>query len=269
MEQLGVGSLDLTPSTSAAQGLNVRLESIDEVEPHLEGLFGVRPEIGVEVVAMPAFREDSAPAAYYQPGSLDGSRPGRFNVNLKTAPEFAHYQMHTLAYHEATPGHHFQISIARGLKGMPFFRKMIPFTAYGEGWALYVERLAIEEGFTTDPYDELGYLASDLFRSVRLVVDTGIHHKKWTREEAIAYATANTNLSEKDIVAEIERYIVIPGQACAYKVGAMEFYRLRELARERLGDRFRLSDFHDVVLSHGALPLGLLETVVENWIAEP
>ncbi len=174
--------------------------------------------------------------------------------------------MRTLAYHEAVPGHHFQVSIAQELEDMPLFRKFAPFTAYIEGWALYSERLAWELGFQDNPYDNIGRLQAELFRGVRLVVDTGIHAKRWTREQAIEYMIKNTGMAESDVVAEIERYIVMPGQACAYKVGMMKILELRAKARESLGDKFNLAEFHDVILKNGAVPLDILEELVEGYI---
>jgi uncharacterized protein (DUF885 family) len=179
------------------------------------------------------------------------------------------FGMKTLAYHEAIPGHHFQISIAMGLKGIPFFRKMIPFTAYAEGWAMYAENLAQELGmYRDDPYSELGFLDSILFRAVRLVVDTGIHYKRWTREQAIEYMESHTGQAHESVVSEIERYFVMPGQACAYKVGELKVLSLRQKAKDALGEKFDLREFHNVVLGSGALPLTLLEKSVDGFIVE-
>lgn len=175
--------------------------------------------------------------------------------------------MRTLAYHEAVPGHHYQIATQRELQGVPEFRKQTGFTAYSEGWALYSERVAWEMGFQDDPYDNLGRLQAELFRAVRLVVDTGIHAKRWTREQAIEYMRENTGIAESDVVSEIERYIVWPGQATAYKVGMMEILRLRDEARTALGDRFDIRDFHDVVLKNGPVPLHVLRELVMEYVA--
>jgi len=178
------------------------------------------------------------------------------------------FGMKTLAYHEGIPGHHFQIAIAQELKGVPFFRRMVPFTAYAEGWALYAEKLAREIGmYKDDPYSELGYLDSELFRAVRLVVDTGIHFKKWTREQAIEYMENHTASAHESVVSEIERYIVMPGQACAYKIGEIKLVELRERAKKELGDKFDLRRFHDVVLKSGSMPLSILDQVVNDYIA--
>ncbi|MDT3305656.1 DUF885 domain-containing protein [Shewanella vaxholmensis] len=241
---------------------------LDEVNAGLGDVFRIRPEAGMEVVRIPEFKEKTAPGAYYQQPAIDGSRPGRFYANLYDIKATPKYGMRTLAYHEGIPGHHFQIAVAMELEGMPLIRKMAPFTAYIEGWALYSERLAWELGFEKDPFDNIGRLQAELFRAVRLVVDTGIHHSRWTREQAIDYMKKNTGMSDRDVTAEIERYIVMPGQATAYKVGMMKILELREKAKLALGDKFDLRDFHDVVLKNGAVPLDILETLVDRYIAD-
>jgi len=239
---------------------------IDDAGQRVGALFDVRPKAGVKVERVPAFKEATAPGAYYQPPSIGGARPGTFYVNLRDPRETKRPDMRTLAYHEAVPGHHFQIAIQQELKGVPFFRRILPFTAYAEGWGLYAERVAYENGFHQDAFDSLGALQAELFRAVRLVVDTGIHRKRWTRRQAIDFMTANTGIAESEVVTEIERYIVNPGQACAYKVGQLKILELRERARERLASRFDIRRFHDVVLKNGSLPMGLLEQVVEDWV---
>jgi len=202
------------------------------------------------------------------PGDLSGSRPGVFYANLRDMKEVHKFGMKTLAYHEGIPGHHFQISIAQELKGVPFFRRLVPFTAYAEGWALYAEKLAREMGmYKEDPFGELGALDSELFRAVRLVVDTGIHYKRWTREQAIEYMEAHSAQDHDSIVSEIERYIVMPGQACAYKIGMIKILELREKARSALGEKFSLPAFHDVILRNGSMPLTILERVVEAYLS--
>jgi uncharacterized protein (DUF885 family) len=241
---------------------------LDEVNAGLGSAFDVRPSLGVAVQPVPEFAEATAPAAYYQFGSFDGTRPGIFYANMRNPAETPKFAMRTLAYHEGIPGHHFQISIAQGLEGLPFFRRVIPFTAYDEGWALYAERLAWELGFEKDPLDDLGRLRDEMMRAVRLVVDTGIHFKRWSREQAIAYMMENTGMEESEVTAEIERYFVSPGQALAYKTGMLKILELRERARAALGPRFELKKFHDQVLTHGALPLVLLERVIDDWIAQ-
>jgi uncharacterized protein (DUF885 family) len=238
---------------------------IDEIDAGMDSFFTMRPETGVEVERIEEFKEETTPLAYYSMPALDGSRPGIFYVNLRDVAEIPKFGMRTLAYHEAIPGHHFQVALAQELEGVPFFRKIIPFTAYAEGWGLYAEQVAAENGFQEDPFDRLGYLSGQLFRAARLVVDTGIHHKRWTRQEAIDYMVATTGMAEEEIVTEVERYIVFPGQACAYMVGKMEILRLRDEAREALGDAFDLREFHRVVLGSGSLPLTLLRRVVEEW----
>ena len=241
---------------------------LDDANQRVGALFDVRPKTGVSVVRVPAFKEATAPGAYYQPGSIGGSRPGAFYVNLRDPQEIKRPEMRTLAYHEGIPGHHFQITIQQQMKGVPFFRRVLPFTAYAEGWGLYAERLAYENGFHQDAFDSLGALQAELFRAVRLVVDTGIHRKHWTRQQAIDYMAANTGIPETKVVTEIERYIVNPGQACAYKVGQLKILELRERARQRLGSRFDIRRFHDVVLENGSLPMGLLERVVDEWVVQ-
>jgi len=241
---------------------------LDEVNAGLGDAFNVRPKLGVQVKPVPEFSQATAPGAYYQPGSFDGSRPGVFFANMRNPAETPKFAMRTLAYHEGIPGHHFQISIQQELKGVPFFRRVLPFTAFSEGWALYAERLAWELGFEKDPLDNLGRLRDEMMRAVRLVVDTGIHYKHWTREQAIAYMIEKTGMDEGDVTSEIERYFVAPGQALAYKAGMLKILELREGARGALGPRFKLSEFHDQVLTHGALPLSLLEQVINDWIAQ-
>jgi uncharacterized protein (DUF885 family) len=239
---------------------------LDELDAEMDKSFNLRPEAGLEVVRIPEFREKTAPGAYYNQPALDGTRPGRFYANLydiKATPKFG---MRTLAVHEGIPGHHFQIAIALELEGMPLIRRFSLFTAYVEGWALYAERLAWEQGLMPTNADNIGRLTAELFRGVRLVVDTGIHHRRWTREEAIEYMKVNTGMAETDVIAEIERYIVMPGQATAYKVGMMKILELRQKAMDSLGDRFDIKAFHDVVLKNGAVPLDILERIVDEYI---
>ena len=241
---------------------------LDNMNAALEPYFAIRPRAALKVERVPEFREKTSAGAYYQPGDLGGKRPGIFYANLRDMKEVYKFGMKTLAYHEGIPGHHFQLAIAQELKGVPFFRRMVPFTAYAEGWALYAEKLAREIGFyQDDPYGELGYLDSELFRAVRLVVDTGIHAKKWTRQEAIDYMEAHTANAHESIVSEVERYIVMPGQACAYKIGEIKMVELRDKARKALGEKFDLRKFHDLVLKNGGMPLKLLERVVDAYIA--
>lgn len=256
-----------TPEGKAAM-LKQYQAILDEVNAGLGEAFHVRPNLGVQVKAVPEFSEKTAPGAYYEPGSFDGTRPGTFYANMRDTNETPKFAMRTLAYHEGIPGHHFQISIAQELKNVPFFRRVLPFTAYAEGWALYAERLAWELGFEKDPLDNLGRLRDEMMRAVRLVVDSGIHYKHWTREQAITYMMDNTGMAESDVTAEIERYFVDPGQALAYKAGMLKILELREKARQALGAKFVLSEFHDQVLVHGSLPLALLQRVIDDWIAQ-
>ena len=251
-----------------AQVLEDYRKIITEISTGLDDWFSVQPQAGVEVERIPEFKEKTSPGAYYNGPAMDGSRPGVFYANLYDLKATPKYDMRTLAYHEAIPGHHFQIAIAQEQEGLPLIRRMAPFTAYTEGWALYSERVAWEAGFQKDPYDNIGRLRAELFRAVRLVVDTGIHAKRWTREEAIDYMSKMTGNAESDVIAEIERYIVMPGQACAYKVGMMEIMAIRADAEKRLGERFDIKAFHDVVLRNGAMPLAILRRVVDDWVKE-
>ncbi|MEY2509174.1 MAG: hypothetical protein QOH01_3503 [Verrucomicrobiota bacterium] len=230
-------------------------------------LFATVPKAKVEVQRVPVFKEATSAGAYYNGASLDGTRPGVFYANLRDMNEISKWSMRTLAYHEGVPGHHWQIATAQELKGLPQFRKLIPFTAYSEGWALYTEWLAKEAGwYDGDPFGDLGRLQAELFRAVRLVVDTGIHAKRWPREQAITYMHDKTGMGEKEVTAEIERYIVNPGQACAYKVGMLKIQELRKRAKTELGTKFDQRQFHDAVLKNGALPLDILEEQVANYI---
>ncbi len=260
----------LYPDTDAgrAQILKDFQVMIDEIDKGLAPYFNVRPKQGVRVERIPVFKEKTAPGAYYDTPAFDGSRPGIFYINLRSTGEVAKFGMRTLAYHEAIPGHHFQKTIQQELTGVPTFRKLLPFTAYAEGWALYSERLAWEIGYQKQPLDNLGRLQAEMFRSVRLVVDSGMHSKKWTREQAIAYMREKTGMPETDVVAEIERYLVMPGQALAYKVGMNTILRLRDEAKAQLGSKFNLGRFHDEVLTGGDMPMALLEQRMHQWIAE-
>ncbi|PHZ84114.1 DUF885 domain-containing protein [Paremcibacter congregatus] len=257
------------PDTDAgrAQILKDYQTIIDEVNETVSGAFNVKPRMGVDVQRVPKFSEKTAPGAYYSGPALDGSRPGTFWANLYDIKATPKYGMRTLSYHEAVPGHHFQIAIAQELKDIPMFRKFGGFTAYVEGWALYSEKLAKEMGLQDDPYDDIGRLQAELFRAVRLVVDTGMHHKRWTRDEAVDYMAKNTGMAMSDVVTEIERYIVWPGQALAYKVGMMKIVDLRAKAKKALGAKFDIRTFHDVVLTNGALPLDILAKQVEDYAA--
>ena len=229
--------------------------------------FASPPQLNIKVQRVPQFKEQTAPGAYADTGSLDGSRPGVFYVNLRDMRDIWKYQMRTLAYHEAVPGHQLQGVIAQRLSGVPTFRKVLPFTAYDEGWAVYAERLGWEMGFENDPLDNLGRLQAEMFRAVRLVVDTGIHRKHWTREQAIAYMREKTGMADSEVVSEIERYFVLPGQALAYKIGMLKILELRARAQAQLGAAFDIRRFHGVVLGSGSVPLSILEKQVDAWIA--
>ncbi|GAB4116547.1 MAG: DUF885 domain-containing protein [Wenzhouxiangellaceae bacterium] len=239
---------------------------LDEIDAGMNAAFNLRPDTGVEVRRVPEFSQDTAPGAYYQGPSLDGERPGVFFANLRNVGEIPKFGMRTLAYHEGIPGHHFQIALTQELKDLPMFRRLIPMTVFSEGWALYAEQLAFEMGYQDDPLDNLGRLQAEMFRAVRLVVDTGMHHKRWSREASIQYMLDYTGMGVDEVTAEIERYLVNPGQALAYKIGMMKILELREYARAALGERFDLKAFHDQVLTHGALPMYLLERVVHDWV---
>jgi uncharacterized protein (DUF885 family) len=239
---------------------------LDEADVRMTNWFGARPKAGMEVKRVEPFREKAAAMGQYQQGSMDGTRPGIFYANLRNMEDFPRFSMRTLAYHEGIPGHHFQVSVAQELEGLPTFRKIIPFTAYVEGWALYAERLMWELGFHTDTFDDLGRLQDEIFRAARLVVDTGLHHKRWTRQQAIDYMVQTTGMAGADIASEVDRYIVWPGQACSYKVGMLKILELRERAKAALGAKFSLKDFHDVVLLDGALPLDILQQRVERYV---
>ena len=241
---------------------------IDEISAGLDPYFATRPRAKVVVKAVPALSQKTAPAAYYVDPALDGSRPGIFYANLHDVAMTPRFVMRTTAYHEAVPGHHLQAAIAQELHGLPIFRRLVFFTAYLEGWALYAERLAWEAGYEKDPLDNLGRLQAELFRSVRLVVDTGLHRKRWTREQAIDYMRATTGMPEREVIIEVERYLVNPGQALAYKVGMMKILKLRERAQRALGSKFDLREFHDVVLTNGPMPLATLERVVDEYVAQ-
>lgn len=268
LQALGEEERFLYPDTDDGrqQILDDFTKIVADANAGLDAAFNLRPKASVEVVRVPEFKEANATAAYYDSPAFDGSRPGRFYVNLRNVDEHTRFNMRTLAYHEAIPGHHFQLALAQEMEDVPFFRRVIPFTAYVEGWALYAEVVADESGFHPDPYSRLGYLQGQLFRAVRLVIDTGIHAKRWTREQALEYMLENTGMPETDVISEIERYIVNPGQACAYKVGQLHILALRRRAMERMGPLFDSKSFHDVILANGAMPLTLLEQQVDRWI---
>jgi uncharacterized protein (DUF885 family) len=240
---------------------------VDGMRPELSKLFGRLPKADLIVVPTEAFREQGAAAADYNQGTPDGSRPGRFNVNTYKAQDRTTLTIESTAYHEALPGHHLQISIAQELEGLPEFRKFTGPTAYAEGWALYSERLPKELGFYKDPYSDYGRLNDEMLRAIRLVVDTGVHHLKWSRAQMVDFFRAHGSMDEVDIQSETDRYIANPGQALAYKIGQLKILELREKAKSELGSRFVISSFHDEVLGGGALPLSLLERRIQRWLS--
>lgn len=241
---------------------------IDSMRTRLDELFITKPKAEMIVKQVEAFREKSASKAFYQAPAPDGSRPGTYYANLYDIMAMPKYQMEALAYHEGIPGHHMQLSIAQELENVPMFRKFGGYTAYSEGWGLYTELIPKEMGFYSDPYSDFGRLAMELWRACRLVVDTGIHAKKWTREEGIAYYVDNTPNAESDAVKMVERHIVMPSQATAYKIGMNKILEIREEAKQKLGDKFDIREFHDVVLTNGAVPLNVLEDMVNEWVGE-
>ncbi len=239
---------------------------IDHMKGRLDELFLVKPKADLIVKAVEPFREESAGKAFYSQPSMDGKRPGTYYANLHNMKDMPKYQMEALAYHEGIPGHHMQIAISQELENIPKFRKFGGYTAYIEGWGLYTELLPKEIGLYQDPYSDFGRLAMELWRACRLVVDTGIHAKKWTREQAIQYLVDNTPNAKTEAVNAIERYIVMPAQATAYKVGMIKIMELRSKAKTALGDKFDIREFHDVVLKNGAVPLDVLESLVDDYI---
>jgi uncharacterized protein (DUF885 family) len=240
---------------------------IDEMRNRLDDFFTVKPKAPLVVKKVEPFREQGSAGAFYEQPAPDGSRPGAYYVNTIDMRGVPIFEMETLAHHEAIPGHHMQIAIAQELTGIPKFRKFGGNTAYVEGWALYAEYFPKEFGFYKDPYQDFGRLYDELLRAVRLVVDTGLHAKKWTREQTMDYFRKNTPNPERDIFTETNRYIVWPGQATAYKVGQLKILELRELAKKELGAKFDIREYHDLVLKDGAVPLDLLEENVRAWIA--
>ena len=241
---------------------------INTMKGRLDELFITKPKADLLVKAVEPFREASAGQAFYQSPAPDGSRPGTYFANLYRMSDMAKYQMESLAYHEGIPGHHMQISIAQELENMPKFRLFGGYTVFSEGWGLYSELVPKEIGMYSDPYADFGRLSGELYRACRLVVDTGIHAKRWSREKALAYMADNVPHSEGYNVRQIERYIVMPSQATAYKIGMLKILELRATATEALGDKFDIRQFHDVVLRDGSVSLSILENNVQKWIAE-
>lgn len=241
---------------------------INTMKSRLDELFHIKPKADLIVKAVEPFREKSAGKAFYEAPSMDGKRPGTYYANLHNMKDMPNYMLEALAYHEGIPGHHMQIAIAQELENIPKFRKFGGYTAYIEGWGLYTELLPKEMGLYQDPYSDFGRLAMELWRACRLVVDTGIHAKKWTRDQAIQYLVDNTPNAPTEAVNAIERYIVMPSQATAYKIGMIKLVQLRDKAKTALGDKFDIRDYHDVVLKNGAVPLDVLEQLVDQYIAD-
>jgi uncharacterized protein (DUF885 family) len=237
------------------------------MEPQLPKLFGLLPKTRVEVRPVEEFQEKESASAFYLQGTPDGSRPGAVYVNTG---DFAHRTLMSIestAYHEGVPGHHLQISIAQTLPGLPPFRQQAGYTGYIEGWALYSEHLGKEVGFYQDPYSDYGHLSDELLRAIRLVLDTGVHFKHWTRQQMIDFFHAHSSEDEPSVQAETDRYIAIPAQALAYKLGQLEILKLRDRAQSELGSKYDMRAFHDEILNGGALPLDVLDTRANAWIA--
>lgn len=240
---------------------------IDSIYEDVDQYFNILPKAPLEVRAVEEWREETAPIAFYNPPTPDGSRPGIYYTNLKDMTKKQKHEIETIAYHEGAPGHHFQIAIQQELEGVPTFQKFAFFGAYTEGWGLYSERLAKEEGRFTDAMQDFGRLQNEMLRAARLVVDTGVHSKKWSREKAIQFMLDNNPMTEEEVAKEIERYIDLPGQALSYKIGMIKILELRDEAKAELGDDFDIREFHDVVLKNGAVALPILEELIDSYIA--
>ncbi len=272
VQRLAEDPKQLYPNTDAgrAELLRTLNQQIADLQPLLEKNFGQLAQAKLDIRRVPPYIEAGAPGGYYQSPALDGSRPGAYYINLRDTSEWPKFTLPTLTYHEGNPGHHWQTAVAQESKGLHLLRSAIlDFSGYSEGWGLYAEQLADEMGaYEKNPLGRLGYLQSMAFRAARLVVDTGLHHKKWSREQAIDYMVGVTGDQESSITTEVERYAVWPGQATAYMVGRETINRLRADARAKLGDSFDIKGFHDVILTNGAMPLSVLERVVDDWVEE-
>jgi uncharacterized protein (DUF885 family) len=255
-------------ATSGQQVLDLYAKYAHDMEPELPRLFGHLPKAKLIAVPMEPSRSPSGTPADYSPGTPDGSRPGHINVNEYDPQHRLLLNVEAIAYHEGVPGHHLQISLAQELPDLPEFRQHAGYTAFVEGWALYSERLGKDVGRYQDPYSEYGRLENEMWRDIRLVVDTGVHAKHWSRDQMIEYFNKYTAMDEPNIQTEVDRYIGWPGQALAYKLGQLQILKLRDEARQRLGDKFDIRAFHDEVLGNGPLPLDVLQSEVENWIAD-
>jgi uncharacterized protein (DUF885 family) len=257
-----------THATSRQQIVDLYKKCIAQMEPKLPQLFGLLPKTAVEVLPVEEFREKEASGAQYNQGTPDGKRPGRIYVNTGDFANRTLLNIETTAYHEGVPGHHMQISIAQTLPGLPPFRQQAGYNAYVEGWALYSERLGEEVGFFSDPLSYYGHLSDELLRANRLVLDTGVHYKHWSRQQMVDWFHAHSSEDEPSVQSETDRYIAYPGQALSYKIGQLKFLELRERAKKALGDKFDIRAFHDEMLNGGALPLDVLEARTVAWIAE-
>lgn len=253
---------------SAAALLGAYQGYLKPMQAKLPELFGTLPKIPFEVVPVPAYAEKTSAPAYYQAGVPNGGRPGRLFIDTYNATDRNLYAVESIAYHEGIPGHHLQLSIAREMTGIPEFRKYSGYTAYAEGWGLYAERLGKDVGFYQDPYSDYGRLEADIWRAIRLVVDTGVHSEGWTREQMVQYFHDHSNVDETSVQAEVDRYIAWPSQALAYKIGQLKILELRDRAQKALGPKFDIRAFHDQVLDAGALPLDVLEQRIDAWIAK-
>jgi uncharacterized protein (DUF885 family) len=243
-------------------------EKVQAVRAKLPQWFGQLPKANVEIRRVPKAIEAGAPGGYYNSPSLDGSRPGIYWINLRDTAEVPSWTLPTLTYHESIPGHHLQISLANEAKDLPLLRKTLFNSGYVEGWALYAEQLAVEMGmYDHDPLGHIGQLHDAMFRAVRLVVDSGMHHKRWSREQAVKYAVDTLGDQEATLVTEIERYCVWPGQACSYMVGKLTWLKVRDKARKAMGRRFDIRSFHDAGLLSGVMPLDVLERRIDSYIA--
>jgi len=263
-------SLKTNPKLKAASPqalLDAYLGYIKPMQAKLPQLFGRLPKAPFEVAAVPDYLEKNSAPAYYEPGTPDGSRPGRIRIDTYNATQRNLYAVETIAYHEGIPGHHLQVSIARELEGIPEFRKFSGYSAFSEGWGLYSEHLGKDVGFFQDPYSDYGRLEGDIWRSIRLVVDTGVHSQHWTRDQMVQYFHDHSSIDEPSVQAEVDRYIAWPGQALAYKIGQLKILELRDRAKKELGDNFDIRAFHDEVLDAGAMPLDVLDERITAWIA--
>jgi uncharacterized protein (DUF885 family) len=240
---------------------------LEPMKAKLPSLFGRLPKAPFEVAPVPDYLEKNAATAYYQGGTPDGSRPGRLFIDTYNVTDRSLVDVEAIAYHEGLPGHHLQISISRELEGTPQFRKFSGYTAFSEGWGLYAERLGKDVGFYQDPYSDYGRLEGDIWRAIRLVVDTGVHSKHWPREQMVQFFHDHSAIDETDVQSEVDRYIAWPSQALAYKIGQLKILELRDRAKKELGDKFDIRAFHDEVIDSGAMPLDVLDSRVTAWIA--